>query len=118
MRLQHVGITVPPDGLERAREFYGATLGLRERPVASPERVAVFETGDPDLELHVVVGDRLPDPEAVHHFALETDELAELRSRLEAAGYEPLPSRPIDGRERFFVRDPFANFLELLAPAP
>jgi hypothetical protein len=34
---------------------------------------------------------------------------------LEEAGYETLPSRPIDERRRFFVRDPFGDFIELLS---
>jgi catechol 2,3-dioxygenase-like lactoylglutathione lyase family enzyme len=71
VRLQHVGITVPADGLDRAREFYGGTLGLGELDAA--------------------------------------------QRRLEEAGYETLPSRPIDERRRFFVRDPFGNFIELLS---
>jgi hypothetical protein len=80
--------------------------------------VAVFSSGDPDLELHVVAGEPLPDPAAVHHFALVTDELDAAQRRLEGAGYETLPSRPIDERRRFFVRDPFGNFIELLAASP
>jgi catechol 2,3-dioxygenase-like lactoylglutathione lyase family enzyme len=113
MRLQHVGITVPADAIPAAQAFYGATLGLPE--LRGSERSVVYDLGGGDLELHVIAGDPA-DPAAQHHFALEVEDLAGPRRRLEEAGHGVVDARPVGGRERIFVRDPFANLLELVTP--
>ena len=112
MRLQHVGITAPPDSVERARGFYKDLLELPE--LAAGETVLVYGLGQPgDLELHVVASGSA-DPNALHHFALEVAELAPVRTRLAADGFETADARPVGGRERFFVRDPFGNLIEFV----
>jgi catechol 2,3-dioxygenase-like lactoylglutathione lyase family enzyme len=114
MRLQHVGITVPPESLERARTFYGELLELPE--LYASERALVFGLGrDGGLELHVIAGGPA-DGGAEHHFALEVDDLAAPQERLAAGGHAIQPARPVGGRERFFVRDPFGNLIEFVTP--
>jgi catechol 2,3-dioxygenase-like lactoylglutathione lyase family enzyme len=112
VRLQHVGITVPADALPAAQAFYGGVLGLPER--RSSERSVIYDLGGSDLELHVIAGE-LADPAAEHHFALEVEDLPAARAPIESAGYPVLDARPVGGRERFFVRDPFGNLLELVS---
>jgi catechol 2,3-dioxygenase-like lactoylglutathione lyase family enzyme len=112
MRLQHVGITVLPESMASAQEFYAGVLGLPL--LRGSERVAIFALGGDDLELHVVAGSA-PDAAAVHHFALEVEDLAAARAQLEAAGQTLGDARPVGGRERFFVRDPFGNLVELVS---
>ena len=56
------------------------------------------------------------DASAQHHFALEVDDLEAVRARLAGAGREIEPARPVGGRERFFVRDPFGNLIEFVTP--
>ena len=114
MRLQHVGITVPPENIELARGFYAVLLGLPE--LYASERALVYGLGrSGSLELHVIAGDPA-DPVAQHHFALEVDDLGAPRTRLAAGGHELEPARPVGGRERFFVRDPFGNLIEFVTP--
>ena len=114
MRLQHVGITVPPEAFESARSFYGGVLALPE--LYASERALVYGLGRPgDLELHVIAG-RPADPRADHHFALEVADLASARALLEGAGHGVEDARPVGGRERFFARDPFGNLLEFVTP--
>jgi catechol 2,3-dioxygenase-like lactoylglutathione lyase family enzyme len=113
MRLQHVGVTVPPGSIEAARAFYGGVLALPE--LRASERAAVYDLGGGDLELHVIAGEAA-DPRAEHHFALEVTDLAAPRAALERAGHAVEGARPVDGRERVFVRDPFGNLLELVSP--
>ncbi len=114
MRLQHVGITVLPEAIEDARLFYGGVLDLPE--LYASERALVYGLGiSGELELHVIAGEP-PDPRATHHFALEVDELAAARTLLESAGHAVEDARPVGGRERFFVRDPFGNLIELVTP--
>ena len=56
------------------------------------------------------------DASAQHHFALEVDDLDPPRDRLADNGCEIEPARPVGGRERFFVRDPFGNLIEFVTP--
>lgn len=114
MRLQHVGITVPQEAFEPARAFYGELLALPE--LYASERALVYGLGRPDdLELHVIAGSPA-DVAAQHHFALEVDDLEPPRTRLAVAGHTIEPARPVGGRERFFVRDPFGNLIEFVSP--
>ena len=114
MRLQHVGITVAPEAIEQARAFYGGVLELPE--LYASERALVYGLGrEGGLELHVIAG-TTADETAQHHFALEVDDLEAPRGRLADSGCEIEPARPVGGRERFFVRDPFGNLIEFVTP--
>jgi catechol 2,3-dioxygenase-like lactoylglutathione lyase family enzyme len=112
VRLQHVGITVPGEALGEAEAFYAGVLGL---PVLrSSEGALILGLGGGDLELHVIAG-HAADPAAEHHFALEVEDLTAARGVVESAGHTALEARPVGGRERFFVRDPFGNLVELVS---
>ena len=89
MRLQHVGITVRPEEIERARAFYRDELELPE--LYATERALVYGLG-------------------------RVAELEDTRTRLAGNGCEITDARPVGGRERFFVRDPFGNLIEFVTP--
>jgi catechol 2,3-dioxygenase-like lactoylglutathione lyase family enzyme len=117
-RLQHVAVTFPPGEDAAIRRFYGEVLGIPEMPV--PQEVAHlgwiwFATSDEGVELHFVPHAIAPDPERVHHFCLQVDDVAGVRRQLEAAGVavRDAGSR-IQGRARAFVRDPVGNLVELV----
>ena len=113
MRLQHVSITVPADGAEPARAFYGRLLGLEERevpPKLDPAEFVWFRVGG-DLELHVML--RAEPARDGRHFCLVVEDLEDMRARLEQAGVETSDATEIVGRPRFFCRDPFGNLVEL-----
>jgi catechol 2,3-dioxygenase-like lactoylglutathione lyase family enzyme len=112
VRLQHVGITVPAGALPDAQAFYGGLLALPE--LSASERALVYGLGA-DLELHVITGEPA-DPAALHHFALEVDDLTAARRLFEDAEHAVQDARPVGGRERCFVRDPFGNLFELVTP--
>lgn len=117
----HMQIAMPRGEEERARAFYGATLGLPELP--KPEALAGrggvwFRCGD--RELHIGVEDDFH-PQRKGHPAFRVTDLAAMRARLEAAGAPILEGTPLPGRTRFETRDPFGNRLEfqqLLATSP
>jgi len=114
LRLQHVSISIPHDGRERARAFYGGLLGLDERdvpPRLDPAQLVWFRVGG-DLELHVMQTGETP-PEKAHFCLAVEDDLGELRARLEAAGVATRDATEIVGRPRFFCHDPFGNLVEL-----
>ena len=114
LRLQHVGITVVPEQIDAARAFYRDALGLPE--LYATERALVYGLGrEGELELHVIAG-APADASADHHFAVEVDELEAARTQLAGNGCEIQAARPVGGRERFFVRDPFGNLIEFVTP--
>lgn len=109
-----MSITIPRDGAERARAFYGGLLGLEERevpPKLEPGRFVWFRAGG-DHELHCILADD-PPPEKPHFCLVADDDLDGLRARLEDAGVATEDATEIVGRPRFFCRDPFGNLVEL-----
>lgn len=119
--LDHVQVAAPAGCEDDARSFYGDLLGLEEIP--KPALLAGrggcwFRAGA--HELHVGVADDFLPATKAHPGIATTSHAAlhELAGRLAAAGVgvEWAPSAELEGRERFHVRDPWGNRLEVLAP--
>ncbi len=118
--LQHVQMTIPAGQAAEARRFYGELLGLEEIPrpqsLSDAGRTgAWYRIGDQELHVRFET-----DPEGEpglsdRHPALVTNDLDGLRTRLSAAGCELEEAIPIEGRARFFARDPGGNRIEFLA---
>ena len=116
--LHHAGLLV--SDLDRARVFYEAVLGLKvylNRPDL-PYPGKWYELGN-GQQLHLM---QLPNPDAAsvrpehggrdRHIALGVRNMAELKSRLDAAGVSYTASQ--SGRAALFCRDPDANTLEFV----
>lgn len=113
MRLSHITVTMPKDGKDIARAFYGGLLNLREIP--QPELIRQrggmwFDAGGQDV--HLSIEESRLGPDANRHFGLECPDVDGLRKRLEAAGVRTEDGRPAPWK-RFFVRDPFGNRIEI-----
>ena len=109
-----MSVSIPLDGREAARAFYGGLLGLEERdvlPTLDPSGFVWFRAGG-GLEVHLML-DEEPAPRRAHFCLVVDGDLAELRARLEAAGAETSDTPEIVGRPRFMCRDPFGNRVEL-----
>lgn len=116
--LDHAFLTMPGRGEDEARRFYGRLLGLAEIPKAKGlERSGGvwFQAGG--QELHLGTDDAHLAPKRPHPgFRVGSPgELDELAERLVAGQYEVDWDDRIEGRRRFYTRDPFGNRLELLA---
>ena len=115
--LHHAQITIPPGEEARAREFYCGLLALPEVPKpASLAGRGGFWLQAGVAQVHVGVeagGDRA---QSKAHVAYEVDDLAAWRGKLRAAGFALVDGEPIPGYDRFEIRDPFGNRLELLQP--
>jgi catechol 2,3-dioxygenase-like lactoylglutathione lyase family enzyme len=112
--IDHVQLAMPEGGEDRAREFYGAVLGLPE--VAKPAHLAKrggcwFERGSVKIHLGVDPNFR---PAQKAHAALAVDGLDLLVATLEAHGYPVRPGEPFDGHSRIYVDDPFGNRVEMI----
>jgi catechol 2,3-dioxygenase-like lactoylglutathione lyase family enzyme len=120
--LHHVQVNVPLSAEEQARMFYAQIIGLEEVPrpdslADAGRRGAWYSVGDQEFHVFFNPG---ADSHAVssQHPAFVVDGLRELRQRLVEAGYEIEEAIPIEGRARFFTRDPGGNRIEFLSLEP
>ncbi len=118
--LDHVQLTIPAGGENRARSFYGGVLGLREvdKPAALAARGGCWfalgaQPGTPQLHLGVEEAFLAA---AKAHPGLLVDDLDGLVDRLAGEGQEAVPDDLLPGYRRAYVLDPFGNRLELLQP--
>ncbi len=116
-RIDHVQLTLPTGGEDQARAFYCGLLGLTE--LSKPD--ALRKNGGLWLELgatqlHLGVDDGVDRRRSRAHVAFWTDDVEAWRTKLLAAGVELLEGTPIPGRDRFELRDPFGNRLEVIGP--
>ncbi|MCM3704638.1 MULTISPECIES: VOC family protein [Cytobacillus] len=112
--IDHIQLAAPKGCEEKARKFYGEQLGLKEipKPVNLQKRGGCwFICGN--QEIHIgVQEDFLPAKKA--HPGLIVENLEFLRSILQEQEITIKKELPIEGRERFFVDDPFGNRIEFL----
>ena len=110
----HVQLPIPPGGEEEATSFHAGILGLTAVP-----KPAHFAVGGglwfrgAGLELHLGIADGFR-PSARSHPALRIEGRANLRAGLRDQGAGVEDDTQLEGHERFHVRDPFGNRLELI----
>jgi len=114
LRIDHVQLSIPPDGEAEARRFYGEVLGFHE--VAKPEAMRArggmwFAEG-----IHLGLEPEMK-PLVKAHPALVVDDLDALVVRLAAAGVAFTEAHDQPGVRRGHIRDPFGNRIELVADA-
>ena len=110
IRLDHVLITIPEQKTAEARAFYSQVMGLTEIPGNHPGGAIWFEIADIQLHIREEAGANY----SLRHPAFEVANLKEVQQELEAKGVEITYSSVIDGRDRFFIRDPFGNRMEFI----
>jgi len=113
-RIDHVQLAMPVGAEDRAREFYHGVLGIPEVP--KPVHMALrggcwFECGE--LKVHLGAD---PDFRAARkaHPAFLVGSLQSLADKLRALGYTVRTDKPIAGRARIHVDDPFGNRIEFV----
>ena len=113
--IDHVQLSMPPDGEEEARRFYAEILGLREiaKPPGLVGRGGCWFVGSNAAAIHLGREDGFT-PHAKAHPAFVVRNLANTREALAAKGV------PIEDDDsgmdvaRLYVRDPFGNRIELV----
>ena len=118
--LHHVQINVPQARSGEARRFFEEVLGLREMPrpesLSNAGRSGVwYQCGDNEFHVFFAPDGEFQEDRSSRHPAFLVDDLSDLRTRLASAGVELEEAIPINGRERFFCRDPFGHRFEFLA---
>jgi catechol 2,3-dioxygenase-like lactoylglutathione lyase family enzyme len=110
-QIDHVSVLITD--VERSRRFYRDLLGLKE--IAKPRTfnfVALwFELGN--QQLHLLRKDQ-PDSRSPRHFALRVQDLQQARSYMRERGLPMEETTVIPGCDRFFIRDPDGNRIEII----
>lgn len=110
-QLDHVSVVITD--VERSRRFYGGLLGLREiaRPRTFDFVVVWYDLGN--QHLHLLLKDR-PDTVSPRHFALRVVDVAAARAYFKEQGVPVDETTLIPGADRFFIRDPDGNRIEII----
>ena len=113
--IDHVQITVPPDAEAAVKSFYGDILGLMEilKPEALRARGGIwYQIGD--TQLHIGIEETANGNASRRHLCFRVADLEQARQVIAQRGVEiiPEPIQP-DGLQRFFVRDPAGNRIEI-----
>lgn len=113
-RFTHIDhCTVLVTNVANARQFYGETLGLRE--IAPPREfdfVAIwYDLGG--SYLHLLQKEK-PDAISPRHFCLHVTDVRAAREELHRRGLTIDETVKIAAADRFFVRDPDGNRIEIL----
>ena len=112
--LDHVQLAMPAGAEVTCDAFYAELLGFEivEKPAPLRERGGRwYRRGTIVVHLGVDSDFR---PARKAHVALRVDRYDELLGRLEAAGYDVLHDRELEGVTRCYVTDPNGNRLELI----
>jgi len=116
--LHHVNVTVTPELEQAAKEFYGTVLGLKQvpKPPTSRQSGAWFQIGP--NQLHLSVDNEERGPLSSRHICFAVSDLRVAETRFRDARVEIIPDpRPAEGTQRFYVRDPGGNMLEIVQAA-
>src|SRR5437868_15061466 len=110
-QIDHVSVLIT--NVDRSRRFYRDLLGVKE--IAKPRTfdfvVVWFDLGN--QQLHLLLKDR-PDTVGPRHFALRVADCQAARSYFRDRGVAVEETTPIPGADRFFIRDPDDNRIEII----
>ena len=113
-RIQHCSLVV--QDLERAATFYRDILGLTEIEIPSTFKPAGLQVRWFQLgaqQVHLLLGAE-NQPDALNHLALQVDNAQAARSWMKDHGIVMEETILIPGADRFFVRDPDHNLIEII----
>lgn len=115
VHLDHFQIAIPAAGEDRAREFYGGLLGLREvaKPAALAGRGGLWFVLDEGIGLHLGVETPFR-PATKTHPGLLLQDFDTFKDRLAQTGRDFLDERDHRGRDRLYLQDPFGNRIEVI----
>lgn len=122
-KFNHWTITAPFGQKDQAKWFYGELLGLTEVPLPK-DLESVYELiwyKLFDYLIHIEFAKHFVRPDAhLHgvetppHFAIEIKNIFAARKKLEAQGAQTRDAVPISDRDRFYLIDPFGNYIEII----
>jgi catechol 2,3-dioxygenase-like lactoylglutathione lyase family enzyme len=113
--IDHIQITSPPDVEDAMLFFYGKVLGLKE--IYKPDGIKAFGGAWyllGDIQLHISLENNPNNEKSRRHICFRVQNLPAIREHLQANGVEIIADQnPIPGCDRFFLRDPGGNRIEI-----
>ncbi len=113
--IHHVNVTVPRSLEDAAKHFYGVVMGMTEVPKPESSRGrggAWYQLGP--VQLHLSVEEGAAEHLRKRHVCYAVSNLSEAEERFRQAGVEIIADDlPTPGWNRFYVRDPGGNRLEI-----
>jgi catechol 2,3-dioxygenase-like lactoylglutathione lyase family enzyme len=113
-QIQHCSLVV--QDLERAATFYRNVLGLIEIEIPSTFKPAGLKVRWFRLglqQIHILLGEQ-NQLDAQHHIALQVDDTEAARAWMKEQGLDIQETILIPGADRFFIRDPDQNLIEII----
>lgn len=110
-KIDHCSIIITE--VERSRRFYKDLLGLKEinRPRTFDFVAIWFDLGD--QHIHLLQKDKA-DTISPRHFALRVTDIKAAREHFRSHGVAMEETTLIHGADRFFIRDPDGNRIEII----
>lgn len=123
-RINHMTVNAPSGEEEKIRSFYGQALGLEEVTIPNA-LIKVYEIiwyKLSDILLHIEFTKNFVRPPdnfegAImpgRHIAIEVAHIDDFKSQLIAQNADVREAVAIPDRKRFYLVDPFGNFLEII----
>ena len=113
--INHVQVTIPKGMENKAREFYCDILGLVEIEKPMPLRKnGGFWLQAGALQVHIGCEEHDSRRLTKAHVAYDVIDSQQLRTFLQKHHIEIIEGTPIDGFDRFDIRDPFGNRIEFM----
>ena len=109
--IHHVGI--PVSDFERSLAFYAGVLGLEQIQHPKTWNVRWLRMGDQHIHLQKWDMSKLG-ADGPRHFALYVKDANAARQHLKSKGYSLDEQPTLKGAERFYVKDPDGNNVELI----
>ena len=110
-QIDHCSIIITD--MERSRRFYRDLLGLKEihKTRTFDFQVIWFDLGN--QHIHLLLKDKA-DTISPRHFALRVADAVAARAYFDSHGVPTDETTPIPGADRFFIRDPDGNRIEII----
>ena len=123
-RLNHLTYNAPSGEQKKIKWFYGEVLGLEEIPIPKAlehiYEITWFKIADFIFHIEYIKNFSKPNRDTSgailpgYHMALEVKDIKELKQQIIAKGAEIKEAVVIPDRERFYVVDPFDNYIEII----
>jgi glyoxylase I family protein len=110
-QIDHVSVITTD--VERSRRFYGGLLGLKEIPRPSTFDFVVVWYDLGNMHVHLLLKEQA-DTISPRHFALRVADAKAAREHFRKHGVETSETTLIPGADRFFIRDPDGNRIEII----
>ncbi|QMS86559.1 VOC family protein [Nostoc edaphicum CCNP1411] len=112
--IDHIQVTSPPEVENAMLFFYNQVLGLSE--ITKPDAFqgnggAWYLLGN--IQIHIGIEKQANNEISRRHICFRVHNLESFAKHIQSHGVEIISDRPLSGYNRFFIRDPGGNRIEI-----